>query len=105
LRYLDSKSRFAYAFYLGLNSGTICTRSIKSNTVSRNTTDAELKALGLRTVQNVWLKGFFKELGFEQLEPTIIYVDNTAAKYLAESLDNISNNVDHLVVEPNYIKK
>jgi hypothetical protein len=51
------------------------------------------------------LRGFLKELGFEQLEPTIIYVDNIAAKYLAESLDNISNNVGHLVVELNYIKE
>jgi hypothetical protein len=80
-------------------------RSIKSNTVSRNTADAELKDLGLTTVQTVWLRGFLKKLGFEQLKPTIIHVDNIAAKYLAEPFDEISNNVDHLVVELNYIKK
>jgi hypothetical protein len=57
LRYLDSKPRLAYAFYLGLNSGTICARLLKSNTVS-STADAEIKALGLTTVQTVWLKGF-----------------------------------------------
>jgi hypothetical protein len=73
--------------------------------VSRNTADAELKALGLTTIQTVWLRGFLKELGCKQLEPTIIYVDNIAAKYLAESLDNISNNVGHLVVELNNIKE
>jgi hypothetical protein len=72
--------------------------------VSRNTAGAELKALGPTTVQTVWFRGFLKKLGFEQLEPKIIYVDNIAAKYLAESLDNISNNVGHLVVELNYIE-
>jgi hypothetical protein len=51
------------------------------------------------------LRGFLKKLGFKQLESTIIYIDNIAAKFLAESLDNISNNVGHLVVELNYIKE
>jgi hypothetical protein len=85
---VDSKSRLAYALYLDLNSGTICARSIKSNTVSRNTADAELKALELTTVQTALLGGFLKELEFEQLEPTIIYVGHAVVE-----LNNIKQRV------------
>jgi hypothetical protein len=32
-------------------------------------------------------------------------MDNAAAKYLAESLDNCSNNVSHIIVQLNFIQQ
>jgi hypothetical protein len=51
------------------------------------------------------LREFLKEVGFEQKKPTVIYMDNAAAKYLAESLDNCSNNVSRIIVKLNFIQQ
>jgi hypothetical protein len=105
IKALKSKSRLAYTFFLSPDSGTICARSVNDTTVSLHSTESEVKALCLTTIETIWLRGFLKELGFEQTEPTIIYVDNAATKYLAEALDNVSNNVAHLVVKINFIQE
>jgi hypothetical protein len=105
LRFYDSKSRLAYCFFLNLNSGTVCARSVKDTTISHSSTEAEIKALDLAIKQVIWLRGFLKEIGFEQKKPTVIYMDNAAAKYLAESLDNCSNNFSHIIVKLNFIQQ
>jgi hypothetical protein len=104
IRVLDSKSRLAYCFFLNLNSGTICARSVKDTIVSHSSIEAEMKALDLAIKQAIWLRGFLKELDFEQIKPTIIFVDNSAAKYLAEAMDN-SDNVAHMIVRLNFIQQ
>ena len=48
------------------------------------------------------MRGFLEELGYPQLGPTVIYVDNTAAITLSEKF-NLSNNSAHLVTKLNYI--
>jgi hypothetical protein len=78
---------------------------VNDTTVSLHSTESEVKALCLTTIETIWLRGFLKVLGFEQTEPTIIYDDNAATKYLAEALDNVSNNVAHLVVKINFIQE
>jgi hypothetical protein len=74
---------------------------VNDTTVSLPSTDSEVKALCLTTIETIWLRGFLKELGFEQTEPTIIYVDNAAPKYLAEALDKLA----HMVVKINFIQE
>jgi hypothetical protein len=101
----ESKSRLAYCFFLNVCSGAIIARSIIDSTVSHSSTEAEIKALDLAIKRVIWIRGFLKELGFEQKKPTTIYVDNISAKYLAELLDNCSNNVSHIIVILNYIQK
>jgi hypothetical protein len=81
-----------------LNSGTIC--AVKDTTVSHSSTEVEINALDLAIEQTIWLRDFLKEFDFEQTKPTVIFVDNKAAKYLAEAMDN-SNNVDHTIVRLN----
>jgi hypothetical protein len=80
-------------------------RSIIDSTISHLSTEGEIKALDLAIKQVIWIRGFLKKLGFEQKKPTTIYVDNVSAKYLAESLDNCSNNVCHIIVRLNYIQQ
>jgi hypothetical protein len=60
-RFYDSKSRLAYCFFLNLNSGTICARSVKDTTISHSSTEAEIKALDLAIKQVIWPRGFLKK--------------------------------------------
>jgi len=98
----DSRSQLAYCFFLNLNSGTICARTMKSTTVSHSSTEAEVKALDEAIRQSVWLRGFLKELGFPQNIATVIYVDNQSAQILAEQY-RLGNNTSHMVMRLNYI--
>jgi transposase InsO family protein len=98
----DSRSQLAYCFFLNLTSGTICARTLKSNTVSHSSTEAEVKALDEAIRQSVWLRGFLLELGFPQNSPTVIYTDNQSAKILAEQY-RLGNNTAHMVMRLNYI--
>jgi hypothetical protein len=52
--------------------------------------------------QAIWLRGFLEELGFPQLEPTVIYTDSQSAKTLIDSF-NIGNNSAHLTMRINYL--
>jgi transposase InsO family protein len=98
----DSRSQLAYCFFLNLTSGTICARTLKSTTVSHSSTEAEIKALDEAVRQSVWLRGFLLELGFPQLKPTVIYVDNQSAKILVDQY-RLGNNSSHMVMRLNYI--
>jgi hypothetical protein len=85
-----------------LTSGTICARTLKSTTVSHSSTEAEIKALDEAVRQSVWLRGFLLEIGFPQLKPTVIYVDNQSAKILVDQY-RLGNNSSHMVMRLNYI--
>jgi transposase InsO family protein len=98
----DSRSQLAYCFFLNLNSGTVCARTLKSTSVSHSSTEAEVKALDEAIRQSVWLRGFLLEIGFPQNSPTLIYVDNQSAIILAEQY-RLGNNTSHMVMRLNYI--
>jgi hypothetical protein len=100
--YINGNTRIGYCFFLNLESGTIYARSTKSNTVSHSSAESEIKAIDECVRLLTWMRGFLAELGYPQLEPTVIYVDNTAAITLAEKF-NLSNNSAHLVNKLNYI--
>ena len=76
--YADSKSQLGYCFFLNTTSGAIIARSFKDSTVSHSSTEAEIKALDAAIKETLWTRGFLKEIGYEQFEPTTIYVDNEA---------------------------
>jgi hypothetical protein len=98
----DSLSQLAYCFFLNKTSGTICARSKKDTTVSHSSAEAEIKAIDLAVLKALCLRGLLAELGYPQLEPTIIYTDSISAKTLAETL-HTSNNSAHLIVRINFI--
>jgi hypothetical protein len=75
---------------------------LKAATVSHSSTEAEIKALDEAVRQCIWLRGFLYEIGYQQLEPTTIYVDNISAKIMTE-LYRITNNSSHIVMRLNFI--
>jgi hypothetical protein len=98
----DSKSQLAYCFFLNKTSGTVSARSKKDTTVSHSSAEAEIKALDLAILQATWFRGFLSEIGYPQLEPTVIFTDSISAKTLADTF-HISSNSGHMVVRINYI--
>jgi hypothetical protein len=98
----DSKPRLGYCFFLNNESGTIMARSFKDKSVSHSSCESEIKAIDETIRQAIWLRGFLEELGFPQLEPTVIYTDSQSAQALINSF-NVKNNSAHLVMRLNYL--
>ena len=59
----DSKPQYGYCFYLNRNSGAVYARSMKGNTVSMSSTEAEMKALVETVKECIWMREFLKEIG------------------------------------------
>jgi hypothetical protein len=98
----DSKPRLGYCFFLNNESGTILARSFKGKSVSHSSCESEIYAIDETVRQAIWLRGFLAELGFPQLEPTVIYTDSQSAKTLIDSF-NVGNNSAHLTMRINYL--
>ena len=98
----SSKPRLGYCFFLNLTSGTIYARSVKDTTVSHSSCESEIKAIDNAIRMAIWLRGFLEELGFKQVEPTVLHTDSVSAKALAD-ICNIGTNSSHLVMRINYI--
>jgi hypothetical protein len=98
----DSKPRLGYCFFLNNESGTILARSFKDKSVSHSSCESEIKAIDEAVRQAIWLRGFLEELGFPQLEPTILYTDSQSAMALINSF-RVSNNSAHIVMRLNYL--
>ena len=98
----SSKPRMGYAFFLNLESGTVYAKSVKSNTVSHSSCEAEAKAIDAAAIQVIWLRGFLAELGFTQSEPTIFYTDSASAIDLGE-LFRVGKNSIHMTMRLNFI--
>ena len=95
-----------YAFFLNLESGTVYAKSVKSNTVSHSSCEAEAKAIDAAAIQVIWLKGFLlAELGFTQSEPTIIfYTDSASAIDLVGELFRVGkNSIINMTMRLNFI--
>ena len=97
-----SKPRMGYAFFLNLESGTVYAKSVKSNTVSHSSCEAEAKAIDAAAIQTIWLRGFLAELGFTQTEPTVFYTDSASAIDLGE-LFRVGKNSIHMTMRLNFI--
>jgi len=77
------KSTTGYIFMLG---GAAVSWACKLQyTVALSTTEAEYMALSAATQEAIYLRCLPGDLGYEQTEPTMIYVDNTAAIALSEN--------------------
>ncbi|GBE87159.1 hypothetical protein SCP_1004060 [Sparassis crispa] len=77
----DRKSISGYLFKLG--NGMITWSSKKQTTVASSTTEAEYMASAEAAKEAMWLQTLFKEIGFEQQDPTILFEDNTVAISIA----------------------
>jgi len=98
----DSKSQLGFTFFLNLNSGTICSKSHRDETISHSSTEAEIKAIDMAIIKALWFRGFLEELGFPQTEPTDIITDNKAAKIISDQ-NSHTEKTAHIVMRINSI--
>ena len=100
----DSLSTLGFAYFVNLNSGTICCRSKRARTVSHSSAESEVAAMDECFRQAVWLRGMLAELGHPQLKPTVIYSDSKSAIALA-TLSKIGDNSGHITMRINYLRE
>ena len=97
-----TKSRLGYCLFLNLESGAILSRSYTDNSVSHSSCESEVNSIDGIVRAIIWLRGFLKEIGFEQKRPTTIYTDSQSAEQLIK-LFQVGNNSAHIVMRLNYL--
>jgi len=73
----DRKSTSGYIYEIG--GAIISWKSKKQPTVALSTAEAEYNAIAFAMKEGLYLRNLLMEIGFEQKEPTMLYVDNQAA--------------------------
>lgn len=77
----DRRSTTGIAIYLG--DSLIHWSAKKQTTVSRSSTEAELRALATATTDLIWIRRLLTELCIPNLRAPILWCDNIGAMYLA----------------------
>ncbi|GLU10855.1 hypothetical protein SLE2022_276360 [Rubroshorea leprosula] len=79
----DMISTTGYVFSFG--SGSFSWNSKKQDVVAQSTAEAEYLAVGAAANHVVWLRMVLEELGFDQIEPCVLKVDNMSAIAIAQN--------------------
>jgi hypothetical protein len=100
----DTKSRLGQCWFLSRDSGAVYWKSSLAKLISLSSTEAEIDALVEAIKDCTWIRGLLNEIGYPQLEPTIIYQDNKSAITLSE-IDSLPTRTRHIVNRLSYIKQ
>ncbi|RVX04494.1 Retrovirus-related Pol polyprotein from transposon RE1 [Vitis vinifera] len=79
----DSKSTSGYAFSFG--SGVFSWNSKKQEVVAQSSAEAEYISVAAATNQAIWLRKLLTDLGQNQADATVIWVDNKSAIAIAKN--------------------
>ena len=99
----DSKSHSGYCFSLGDTLAMFYSRTFKQTNVTLSSTEAENAAAVEATKEIVWFRALLEELGFPQLEPTLVYADNASMITLANDFSGNHKRVKHYMTRINYM--
>ena len=99
-----SRSRLGGCLFLGLFSAAILCFSVMDNLVSHSSTEAEIKAIDKLCREIVYMREVLKFVGYEQKEPTVVYVDNKSAIELCKTL-KVTHKTKHINMRINYIRE
>jgi len=103
LTHADSKSHSGINFALGENTGVFHARSQKQKMVTLSSTEAEVYAAIECTKDIVHFREILKELGFEQLQPTTLYMDNKSAITLGQDMTCEHKKARHYMARLQYL--
>ena len=81
----DSKSHTGYCFALGGLGGMFYSKSFKQDNTTLSSTEAENAAAVEAAKEIKWFRDLLNELGFPQVEPTVVFADNSSMMTLAQN--------------------
>jgi hypothetical protein len=103
LAHTDSKSHSGLNFTLGQNTGVFHARSQKQKIVTLSSTEAEIYAAIESVKDIVFFRDILKELGYEQFEPTSLFIDNKSAITLGQAVSGHQHKVRHFMGRLRYL--
>lgn len=98
------KSRLGSCIFMGYNAGAISSVSKNDTLVSHSSTEAEIKAIDMVCREIVYMRDVLKFLGYEQSNPTRIYVDSCSAIELCKIL-KVNHKARHINMRIHYIRE
>jgi uncharacterized protein YuzE len=100
----DSKGRTGIALFLNLESAAIDAYSKKQTNVSHSAMESEIIAIDTAIKRIVVFRELLRELGYEQQEPTVLFVDSDSGRDLCYSW-KIGDRARHINPMVNYIRE
>ena len=88
---------------MGENTGVFHARSNKQTMVTLSSTEAETYAAVEATKDIVYFRAILEELGFPQLQPTPLYVDNKSLIILAQQFSGNHKRCKHFLARIHYM--
>ena len=99
----DSKSHTGYCFSLGDLGGMFYSKSFKQDNTTLSSTESENAAAVEAAKEIIWFRSLLNELGFSQLEPTIVFADNSSMITLAQDFSGNHKRVKHYLRRINFL--
>ena len=100
----DQKSHSGCTLHIGRTSGAFLSRSKKQSVTADSSTVAELIAAHLATKEIMWARSLLAELGYPQLNPTILYEDNMSTIHIINN-DCNSQKTKHVDIRYNVVRE
>jgi hypothetical protein len=99
----DHRSHTGYCFSLGDTLAMFYSRTFKQTNVTLSSTEAENAAAVEATKEIMWFRDLLNELGFPQLEPTLVFADNASMITLANDFSGNHKRVKHYMTRINFM--
>jgi hypothetical protein len=100
----DGKSHSGICLSYGMpDNGKFSCTSKKQTLVCLSSTEAEVYAVVEATKDIIFCRAILAELGYTQLHPTTLYVDNTSLITLASKYSGNAKRVKHFLVRVNFM--
>jgi hypothetical protein len=99
----DSKSQYGYSIHLS-GSGANIVKGKSSTIIPHSPCEAEVKAMDETVREVVWMRELLREVGFEQIGPTLVYSDSTAGIDQLSAYKN-SSKARHYCRDLNYLRQ
>jgi hypothetical protein len=99
----DRKSHFGITMHIGDGSGSIHSVSKKSSGVPISSTEAEYNSMFEDGKLIAWARQYLYDLGFPQLQPTMIYEDNLSTIHMVQN-GNDKGRTKHMDVRYHFIR-
>ena len=100
----DRKSHSGCTLHIGRNSGAFLSRSKKQTVTADSSTVAELIAAHLATKEIMWARSMLAELGYPQLNPTILQEDNMSTIHIINN-DCNTQKTKHIDIRYNLVRE